>query len=85
MLAADPDNIAVHQHNLGTQHVVGRQAVLQAMHAAGVFRNVAADGTRDLAGRIGRIIESSVHNFLGQGQISDARLGDDAAVFKIGF
>ena len=40
------------------QDVVHRQAVFEAVHAAGIFRHVAADGAGDLAGRIGCVIQS---------------------------
>ena len=58
MLAAQADDLAVHQHQLDAQHVVGGQAVFQAMHAAGIFRHIAADGAGDLAGGIRRVIEA---------------------------
>jgi hypothetical protein len=48
MLAAEPDDLAGHQHHFAAEHVVGGHAVLEAMHAAGVFGDVAADGTGDL-------------------------------------
>ena len=40
------------------QHVVHRQAVLQAMHAAGVLGDVAADRAGDLARRVGRVVQA---------------------------
>ena len=40
------------------EDVVHRQAVLEAMHAAGVFADVAADGAGDLRRRIGRVVEA---------------------------
>ena len=39
------------------QHVVGGEAVLEAVRAAGVLRDVAADGADLLAGRVGRVVE----------------------------
>ena len=60
MLAAEPDHLAVDQHHLDAEHVVGGQAVFQAMHAAGILRDVAADRAGDLRGRIGRVVEALV-------------------------
>ena len=60
MLAAEPDDLAGDQHHLEAENVVGRHAVFQAMHAAGIFRHVAADGAGDLRRRIGRVIESGM-------------------------
>ena len=58
MLAAEADDLAVHQHHLDAEHVVGGQAVFQAMHAAGILRDVAADRAGDLRGGIGGIVEA---------------------------
>ena len=57
-LAADAQDLAVHQHDLAAEHVVGGHAVFQAMHAAGIFRDIAADRAGDLRRRIGRVIDS---------------------------
>ena len=65
MLAAEADDLAGHQHHLEAEHVVGGQAVFQAVHAAGILRDVAADGAGDLRGRIGRVIEARVLDRLG--------------------
>ena len=60
MLAADAQDLAGHQHHLDAEHIVGGHAVFQAMHAAGILRDIAADGAGDLRGRIGRVIEARV-------------------------
>ena len=44
--------------NLDAQHIVGGEAVFQAMHAARILRHIAADRAGDLPGRIGRVIEA---------------------------
>ena len=44
--AADLDDLAVHQHDLEAEHVVGRHAVFEAVGAARVHREVAADACR---------------------------------------
>ena len=43
------------QHHIECQNVGGREAVFQAMRAAGILRHVAADGAHRLRRRIGRI------------------------------
>ncbi|MNQ50425.1 hypothetical protein D3C85_643700 [compost metagenome] len=50
------------------------QAVLQAMHAAGVFRDVAADGTGDLRRRVGRVVQTMRRGGLGNRQVAHPRL-----------
>ena len=60
MPAAEPHNLAGHQHQLAAEHVVGGHAVFETVHAAGILRDVAADGAGDLRRRIGRVIEAGV-------------------------
>ena len=60
MLAAEPHHLAVRQHHLEPEHVVGGEAVFQAVHAARVLGDVAADRAGDLARRIGRVVEALV-------------------------
>ncbi|MGY4348333.1 hypothetical protein ACVWXM_004800 [Bradyrhizobium sp. GM7.3] len=47
-LAADAQDLAAHQHDLAAEHVVGGHAVFQAVHAAGILRDIAADRAGDL-------------------------------------
>ena len=75
MLAAEPDDLAGDQHHLDAEHIVGGEAVFEAMHAAGILRDIAADGAGDLRGGIGRVIEALVLHRLGDGEIGDAGLG----------
>ena len=60
VLAAKSDDLAIHQHHFDAEDVVCGKPVLQAMHAAGIFRNVAADRARDLARRIRGIVKTGV-------------------------
>ena len=53
--AADLDHTTVDEHHLHTEHIVGRHAVLEAMRAAGIHRDVARKRARELARRIGRV------------------------------
>ena len=54
--AADLHQLAVRQHRLDAEHVVHGEAVLQAVRAAGVLGDVAADRADLLARRIGRVV-----------------------------
>ena len=83
VLAAEADDLAADEDHLQTQEVVRRQAVFQAVHAARIGAHVAADGTGDLARRIGRVVEAPVLDGVGNAQVGDARLGDDDAVLVI--
>jgi hypothetical protein len=55
------------------------------MHAAGVFRDVAADGTGNLRGRIGRVIQAQMRHRFRDGQIAHARLHARQTVFGVDF
>ena len=83
VLAAEAHHVAVRQHHLEAEQVVGGEAVFQAVHAARVLGDVAADRARDLARRIGRVIEALVLDRVGDAEIGDARLGDHAAVLEV--
>ena len=82
-LAADAQDLAAHQHDLAAEHVVGGHAVFQAMHAAGIFRDIAADRAGDLRRRVGRVVEAGVRHRLADREIGDAGLGDDDTVVEI--
>ena len=85
MLAAEPDQVAAHQHDVESEDVIGRQAVFQAVNAAGVLGDIAADRTGDLRRRIRRIIEALRFNGFGDREILNARLDARAAVFVVDF
>ena len=72
MTAAQPQNLAVYQHQFAAEHVVGGDAVFEAVHAAGIFRDVAADRAGDLRRGIGRIVKAGVGDRLRDGKIGDA-------------
>ena len=52
---AELDDLAVGRDDLEARHVVGGEAVLQAVRAAGVLGHVAADRADLLARRVGRV------------------------------
>ena len=57
-VAAELDDLAGDEHAAHAAHVVHREPVLEAMHAAGVLGDVAADRARDLRRRVGRVVEA---------------------------
>jgi hypothetical protein len=85
VLAADADDLAGHQNQLAAEHVVGGQPVLQAVHAAGILRDVAPDRAGNLRGGIGRIVEAGVLDRLGDRKVGDPRLGNHDPVVVIDF
>ena len=66
--------LAVHRDELHREHVVHRQPVLQAVHAAGILGDVAAHRAGDLRRWIGRVIEAERRGGLGHREVRDARL-----------
>jgi hypothetical protein len=72
--AAELDRLALDGEAAHLQHVVQRQAVLQAVHAAGVLGHVAADGAGDLAGRVGRVVQAVRRGRFADGQVAHAAL-----------
>src|ERR671920_271436 len=79
---ATPDvrHRAVRQHDLGAHDVVRGKAVLQAVDAAGVLGQVAADGRDDLACRVWSVVVALVGDLLAHPHVDDARLDHDALV-----
>ncbi|MNP10469.1 hypothetical protein D3C76_1026220 [compost metagenome] len=73
-VGAQAQMLAIDREDVDLEHVVHGQAVLQAMHATGIFRDVAADGTGNLRGRIRRVIQAERCRRLGNRQIAHARL-----------
>ena len=55
-IAAQVRHARHRQHHAHAEHVVDGEAVLEAVRAAGVFGDVAADGADALRGRVGRIV-----------------------------
>ena len=71
---------AIGQNNLHGEDVVARHAVLQAVHTAGVFGDVAADAASHLAGRIRRVIEAIPRHRAGDPAVDHPGLNRDALV-----
>ena len=72
--AAQLDQLAVGQHRLDPEHVMNGEAVLEAMRAAGVLGDVAADRAHLLARRIRRVVVAERRDPPGDVEIGDARL-----------
>ena len=81
-VAVELDERAVAQHHVEGGDVIGREAVLEAVRAAGVLGDVAADRARDLARGIGRI-EMGGGDGARDRQVGHSRLDDDAAVVEV--
>ena len=84
-LRAERQQLAVHRDELDREHVVDRQAVLQAMHATGILGDVAADRARDLRRRIGRVIQAVRRRCLRDREVRDAGLDARDAAARIDF
>ena len=84
-VAADVHDRAVEQHHADAQNVVGGDAVFQAMGAAGVHRDIAADGAGELRRRVGGVEEAAVANGIADGEIGDAGFDAGGAVREVDF
>ena len=73
-LGAELDRLAFDGVAAHPQHVVQGQAVLQAVHAARVLGDVAADRAGDLAARIGRVVEAVRRRGFADGEVAHAAL-----------
>ena len=80
---AEGDHRPVGQHHLHLEHVVRGEPVLQAVRAAGVLRDVAADRADLLAAGVGRVVEPVRRGGRGDLQVRDAGLDDGAAVDRV--
>ena len=80
MGAADLDNLAIEHHHRDAQHIVGGDAVFEAMGAARVHADIAADRAGELGGRVGRIEEALGRNGTRHGEVGDARLDPGDAI-----
>ena len=62
-------DLAVRQDYLQAEHVVGRHTISEAVGAAGVLGDVAAERAGRLARRIGRVVEAAARNGLRQVEV----------------
>ena len=82
-VVAELDHLAGHGHAAHAQHVVHGQAVLEAMHAARVLGDIAADGAGDLRAGVGRIVEAVGRGRLGDGEVAHAGLHHGEARHRV--
>ena len=82
-LAAEFDHFPAHQYDLQAEHVVRRHAVLQAMHAAGILGDVAADGAGDLTGWIRCVVKAARGDRLRYREVGHAGLHDRRAIVVV--
>ena len=78
--AAELHQLAVGQDRFDAEHVVHGEAVLQAVRAAGVLGDVAADRADLLARRIGRVVVAERRHLPRDLEVGDAGLDRDALV-----
>src|SRR5262245_42058115 len=83
MFAPQAQHLACHQYDLTAENIVRGHAVFQAMHAAGIFRDIATNGTGDLRGWIGGIIKAGVSHGAAHREIGDTGFYDCDAVFEV--
>ena len=77
------DELAVRQHDLGGEDVVDGEAVLEAVRAAGVLGDVAADRADLLRRRVGRVVEARLGDRARDVEVRDARLDDDLPALDV--
>ena len=82
-LAAELDDLAVGQDERQAGDVMRREAVLQAVRAARVLGDVAADRADLLARRVGRVEEAVGGDGARDVEVRDARLDDDALAREV--
>ena len=78
--AADVHELAVRKHRLDPEDVMHGEAVLQAVRAAGILGDVAADRADLLAGRIRRVVVTERRHLTRDLEVGDAGLDGDALV-----
>jgi hypothetical protein len=83
--SAEVDEGAVGEDDFEAEDVRGGEAVFQAVSAAGVFGDIAADAADGLRGGIGGVEIVMRGDAVGDVEIDDAGLDDDAGVGEIDF
>ncbi len=73
-VAADFEQFAFDGERAQLQDVVHGESVLEAVHAAGILGDVAADGARDLARRVGRVVKPVLRGGFRDREIAHAGL-----------
>ena len=85
VLAAKPDDLAIHQHHFDAEDVVCGKPIFQAMHPAGILRDIAADRAGDLARRVWSIVEAGVFDGFADCEVGDTGLNDGTPILVVDF
>ena len=83
VVARERDELAVGEHDVGGEHVVDGEAVLEAVGAARVLGDVAADRADLLARRVGRVVEAVRGDRARDVEVGHARLDDHPAAVEV--
>ena len=83
--SAEVDERAIGENDFEAEDVRGGESVFEAMRAAGIFGDVAADAARGLRRGIGGVEIALREDAGGDVEIDDAGLDDDAGVGEIDF
>ena len=81
--AADGDDLAVGEDHANAEDMIDGEAVLEAVRAAAVLGDVAADGADALRRGIGRVVPAIGSDVLGDVEVGDARLHAHEGVAQI--
>ena len=82
-VAPEAHDLAVGQHGLDPEHVVARHPVLEAVRAARVEGEVAADRADGLARRVGRVGQPVARGGPADVEVDDAGLDDGGARVRV--
>ena len=80
---ANFDHRTAHQNQSHAEQIIRRHAIFQTMRPAGIHRDIARDGTSQLAGRVGRIKPAIRLDSTGHAQVGPPALHPDEAVLVI--
>ena len=84
-LAAELHDLAAGHHHLHSGNVVYGDAMHQGVRAAGILRDIAADGAGLLAGGIGREVQPEMRDMFRELQVDHAGLHHRALVLNVNF
>src|SRR5690606_17457278 len=84
-IAAQRHRFSAYSLRFDLKHIVYSQAVLQTVHAPGIFRDIPTDGTGNLRRRIRGVIETVRRSCLGDSKIPYPRLYPRIASGRVDF
>jgi hypothetical protein len=83
MRATELDDLAIERHHRQAEDIIGGDAIFQAMRAARIHADIAADRAGELGRRIGRVEKAVCKDRVGNRQIGDAGLNARITIGKI--